>query len=431
MAVSPRRPGRARGRVGGGVPVRAHRPRARGPPHAAEAPRGRGRRRAAGDDLRWLSRILWWSGQGMEAAAVGDMAIATLEAFPDSRELAMALSGRSQLAMLAWERERAIELGTRAIALARRIDDQETVTHALTNVGTALLGGAEHDAGRRAARGGVHARARDRLRRSRGTRADQPRCRHAGEDRAGTTAALERALAFARERELEATCSTRSACAPTCGCCAANGDAAEADARALAGSRRAARRQPVSGADGARPPAGAPRRRPRPARRSTTRGSSRSRARSCSGSARPRRRAPSTRGSTATWPAPPPRRARPTSWRSTAASRGRAPSSRSGCGARASRSTARPDDPEPYALALAGDWGGAAAAFGELGFPYDRADVLIGGRRRGGAAGGAGDPRPARRRAVRARTCGGGCAPTACAGSRAARGRPRGPGWPG
>ena len=33
-------------------------------------------------------------------------------------------------------------------------------------------------------------------------------------------------------------------------------------------------------------------------------------------------------------------------------------------------------DPEPYALALAGDWGGAAAAFGELGFPYDRADML-------------------------------------------------------
>ena len=106
-----------------------------------------GERRAAGDDLRWLSRILWWSGQGMEAAAVGDMAIATLEAFPDSRELAMALSGRSQLAMLAWERERAIELGTRAIALARRIDDQETVTHALTNVGTALLGSPEHEQG--------------------------------------------------------------------------------------------------------------------------------------------------------------------------------------------------------------------------------------------------------------------------------------------
>ena len=144
--------------------------------------------RAAGDDLRWLSRILWWAGRGMEAAAVGDMAIAALEAFPDSRELAMALSGRSQLAMLAWEGERAIELGTRAIALARRIDDQETVAHALTNVGTALLGQPRSRTGRRAARGGVHARARDRLRRPRGARADQPRRRHAGEDAATTTA---------------------------------------------------------------------------------------------------------------------------------------------------------------------------------------------------------------------------------------------------
>ena len=37
---------------------------------------------------------------------------------------------------------------------------------------------------------------------------------------------------------------------------------------------------------------------------------------------------------------------------------------------------ARADDPEPYACALAGDWGGAAEAFDELGFAYDRADML-------------------------------------------------------
>ena len=37
----------------------------------------------AGDDLRWLSRVLWWSGRGEEATAVGDRAIAALEAFPD------------------------------------------------------------------------------------------------------------------------------------------------------------------------------------------------------------------------------------------------------------------------------------------------------------------------------------------------------------
>ena len=93
----------------------------------------------AGDDLRWLSRILWWAGRGNEATEYADRAIAALEAFPDSSELAMALSARSQLAMLAEHHDDAIALGRRAEALARRIGDQETVTHAITNVGTTYL----------------------------------------------------------------------------------------------------------------------------------------------------------------------------------------------------------------------------------------------------------------------------------------------------
>ncbi len=35
-----------------------------------------------------------------------------------------------------------------------------------------------------------------------------------------------------------------------------------------------------------------------------------------------------------------------------------------------------PDDPEPYARAIAGDWRGAAAAWATLGFPYERAQAL-------------------------------------------------------
>ena len=47
------------------------------------APRGGGRgARRVGDDLRWLSRILWWAGEGAEAAAAGDQAIAVLESLP-------------------------------------------------------------------------------------------------------------------------------------------------------------------------------------------------------------------------------------------------------------------------------------------------------------------------------------------------------------
>jgi tetratricopeptide (TPR) repeat protein len=102
----------------------------------------------AGDDLRWLSRILWWSGRGEEAAELGDRAIAALEAFPESRELAMALSGRAQLAMLAERHDEAIALGTRAERLARRLDDAETVAHALTNVGTARFKRGDDDRGR-------------------------------------------------------------------------------------------------------------------------------------------------------------------------------------------------------------------------------------------------------------------------------------------
>ena len=159
---------------------------------------------AVGEDLRWLSRILWWSGRGAEAAEVGGRSIAVLEAHPESRELAMALSGQSQLAMLSDRHAEAVALGTRAIRIARRIDDRETVAHALTNVGTTLLGGPEHERGRElleeafglavaaahddhAARALVNLATSSLMRRR-----DDPR----------NIADLDRALEFARERDL-------------------------------------------------------------------------------------------------------------------------------------------------------------------------------------------------------------------------------------
>ena len=50
----------------------------------------------------------------------------------------MALSNRSQLAMLAQRDDEALRWGRRAIALARRLGDTETLVHAQTNVGAAL-----------------------------------------------------------------------------------------------------------------------------------------------------------------------------------------------------------------------------------------------------------------------------------------------------
>ncbi|MEA2481836.1 MAG: hypothetical protein QOJ07_3758, partial [Thermoleophilaceae bacterium] len=160
---------------------------------------------ATGDALRWLSRVLWWWGQGSEATEVGDRAIAVLEAFPESRELAMALSARSQLAMLSEDAQQAITLGMRAVTLARRLDDDEIVAHGLTNLGTATIGGPHSERGRALieeafvlAAGIGHddhaARALENI--ATGSlmrRRDDPR----------VDGDVERALRFARERELD------------------------------------------------------------------------------------------------------------------------------------------------------------------------------------------------------------------------------------
>jgi DNA-binding CsgD family transcriptional regulator len=159
----------------------------------------------AGECLRWLSRVLWWSGRGAEAVELGDRAIAVLEQLPEGRELAMALSGRSQLAMLAERSAEAIDLGTRAEVLARRVGDRPTLAHALTNVGTALLGGDEHERGRAlleeafalaSADGEDDHAARALVNLATGTLV-----RQRGDVR--VAADLERAIAFASERDLD------------------------------------------------------------------------------------------------------------------------------------------------------------------------------------------------------------------------------------
>jgi DNA-binding CsgD family transcriptional regulator/tetratricopeptide (TPR) repeat protein len=158
-----------------------------------------------GDDLRWLARILWWSGHSAEAAQFGDDAIDALENFPESRELAMALSGRSQLSMLAERNEEAIALGTRAVRLARRLGDREIVAHALTNVGTALTGGPDNERGRalleEAFALAVEAGQDDHAARALVNLATATLVRTRDDPR--VVVDLERGLRFARERELD------------------------------------------------------------------------------------------------------------------------------------------------------------------------------------------------------------------------------------
>jgi DNA-binding CsgD family transcriptional regulator/tetratricopeptide (TPR) repeat protein len=92
-----------------------------------------------GEDLRWVSRLAWWTGRTAEARAAAVRAVEVLEALPPGRPLAMAYSTMSQLHMLGNEDAQAIEWGGRALALARRLADPETEAHALVNVGSAHL----------------------------------------------------------------------------------------------------------------------------------------------------------------------------------------------------------------------------------------------------------------------------------------------------
>jgi DNA-binding CsgD family transcriptional regulator/type II secretory pathway predicted ATPase ExeA len=98
-----------------------------------------GDREKVGEGLRWLSRLHWWAGSREEAEAVAVRAIAVLETLPPGHQLAMAYSNQAQLDMLAYRAEAALAWASRAIELARRLDDPETLTHALTNIGTARL----------------------------------------------------------------------------------------------------------------------------------------------------------------------------------------------------------------------------------------------------------------------------------------------------
>jgi DNA-binding CsgD family transcriptional regulator len=98
--------------------------------------------RRTSNTLRWLSRVRWMIGDRAGAEAAAHEAVGILESArdpaPPSRELAMALSTESQLAMLAHRDEEAIRLGEQAARLAEALGDTETVAHARVNIGTAL-----------------------------------------------------------------------------------------------------------------------------------------------------------------------------------------------------------------------------------------------------------------------------------------------------
>ncbi len=86
-----------------------------------------------------LSRQYWKAGETALADQHVAEAIALLEAAPPGPDLAMAYSARSHLAMTSGRIEETLEFGQRALDLAARFGDHGVRAHALNNIGSILL----------------------------------------------------------------------------------------------------------------------------------------------------------------------------------------------------------------------------------------------------------------------------------------------------
>lgn len=107
--------------------------------HALNLYRSIGDTSAQARSLLLLARGHWKTGRNAVSEQTVAEAIALLETVPESRDLAMAYSVASQLAMTERRLDDALILGQRALDLAARYDDHQVRAHALNNVGCARL----------------------------------------------------------------------------------------------------------------------------------------------------------------------------------------------------------------------------------------------------------------------------------------------------
>lgn len=101
--------------------------------------RSLGEFRKVGLNLCRLARLHWRRGETNQAVGYAEQAVGELEAHPQSPELALAYSTRSQFLMLQDRFVESIVWGKRAITLAEELGEIETRIHALNNVGTSLM----------------------------------------------------------------------------------------------------------------------------------------------------------------------------------------------------------------------------------------------------------------------------------------------------
>ena len=92
-----------------------------------------------GNSTRLLSRLWWWTGNWHRAESFAKEAIEVLDSQPPSKAKAMAYSNLAQLKMLSEKLDECLYWGEQAIAMARELNDEEILSHALNNVGTAQM----------------------------------------------------------------------------------------------------------------------------------------------------------------------------------------------------------------------------------------------------------------------------------------------------
>jgi DNA-binding CsgD family transcriptional regulator/tetratricopeptide (TPR) repeat protein len=106
---------------------------------AIELWRRAGDRRKEGENLAELAWPLVRSGQNAAAETASRRAIEVLESMPPTRELASAYRIQGHLRMLNRDRQAAVQWGRKAIALARRFQDDATIAAGEIVVGAAML----------------------------------------------------------------------------------------------------------------------------------------------------------------------------------------------------------------------------------------------------------------------------------------------------
>ncbi|MCH9029374.1 MAG: AAA family ATPase [Bacteroidetes bacterium] len=92
-----------------------------------------------GENYRRLSRLMWLSSNFTNGVEYIQKAIEILEKLPPSHQLTMSYSNLSQIYMNEEKPYLSLELGDKAIRLARKLNNPEIEIHALTNIGIAKM----------------------------------------------------------------------------------------------------------------------------------------------------------------------------------------------------------------------------------------------------------------------------------------------------